>query len=193
MIRDHDRSYYIGASDTEYVIRSWNTKTFEKWYLTKMGWYHMDFKNDAMRAGTAYEHKILDSLNIPGMQKDKQVVIGRLRVNLDGDTGDTIYEVKTHRCSKPFKIPKGYRDQVNVQMYATGIRRAFIAAYGLEEEDYINFYNDIDTERITLHEILYDPVFIDKIYLPRFWYLCDCLNKGTFPKESDYLCMNRQG
>ena len=37
MIVSHDRSYYIGASDTDKVIGNWKTKTWEKWWLQKIG------------------------------------------------------------------------------------------------------------------------------------------------------------
>ena len=64
MISSYDRSYYIGASDTSYVIGNWTTKSFDKWYGTKLGIYEQNFVNDAMRAGTNYEHKILEALGI---------------------------------------------------------------------------------------------------------------------------------
>ena len=41
MIKDHDRSYYVGASDTAMILRSFGTKTFEAWYLEKMGLVQM--------------------------------------------------------------------------------------------------------------------------------------------------------
>lgn len=182
MISDKDRSYYIGASDTAAVVGNWNTKTFEKWYLEKEGFRSSSLTTEAMMTGTAYEHRIIDSLNIPGMEKDKQIIMGRLRVNLDGNTADTIYEVKTHKVSKAFKIPKNYREQVWVQMYASGIMKAYIVAYGLMEEDYKNFYREIDPHRITFHEIKYNQEFINTIYLPRLKYLSHCLDEGLFPQ-----------
>ena len=92
MIANKDRSWWFGASDTDYIVGSWDAKTFQKWWLVKLGLSSMDFSNKYTRAGTHYEHAILDALNIP-MQKDKQVLIPflRLRVNLDGNDCDTIY------------------------------------------------------------------------------------------------------
>ena len=187
MIKSQDRSYFIGASDTSYVVGNWNTKSFDKWYGTKLGIYSQDFKNDAMRAGTHYEHKILEALKIKGLQMDKQMIKGRLRVNLDGNTVDTIYEVKTHSAEKLFKVSKLYRNQVIVEMYAFGIRNAYIVSYGLLEEDYNNYYRDIDYSRLKMHKIDYDVEFINDIYIPRFDYLSECLDKGVWPK-----CMNLQ-
>jgi len=184
MIANKDRSGYIGASDTGYVMRSWETKTFEKWWLVKQGLSQDSICTDAMRAGTAYEHKILDALNIPEMEKDKQIIIGRLRVNLDGNTAEKIYEVKTHSIEKPFKVTADYRRQVNVEMYALGVREAVIVAYGLEEKDYDNYFREIDKDRLTFHPIEYDESFIAK-YVPRKDYLCRCLETGKFPKESE--------
>ena len=137
-----------------------------------------------MQAGTFIEHRILDALNILDLEKDKQVIKSRLRINLDGNTNDAIYEVKTHQTEKPFKVSKKYKEQVQVQMYGTSIKRAYIVSYGLEEEDYNNFYRDIDQDRLKLHEIKYDVQFINEIYLPRFNYLSECLDKGEFPKWS---------
>lgn len=185
MIADKDRSGYIGASDTGYVMRKWNTATFEKWWRVKQGIDVMDFESDAMKAGTAYEHKILDSLGIPGLEKDKQIIIGRLRVNLDGNTPFKIYEVKTHKADKKFKVSADYRRQVNVQMYASGIREAEIVAYGLVEEDYKNFYRDIDPYRISHHQIPYDDEFIYE-YKKRMEYLSYCLEHGLFPQEGAF-------
>ena len=184
MISSKDRSYYIGASDTSFVVGNWETKTFEKWYATKQGIYSMDFASDEMIAGTYWEHRILDALKIKGLEKDRQLIKDRLRINLDGNTSDTIYEVKTHKADKPFKVSKAYRNQVIVQMYVFDIRIAYIVAYGLEKEDYNNFYRDIDHARLTMHRIEYDEEFIRDIYLPRFDYLSDCLDKGVFPRWS---------
>lgn len=186
MIQSKDRSGYIGASDTGYVMRRWDTKTFEKWWRIKQGLDQSDFCSDAMKAGTAYEHKILDALKIPGMEKDKQIIKGRLRVNLDGNTEVKVYEVKTHAAEKPFKVSADYRRQVNVEMYAHGVREAEIVAYGLEPEDYKNFFREIDPERITHHPIEYDEAFIAK-YEPRKDYLCMCLETGRWPVESEVV------
>ena len=183
MIADKDRSYYIGASDTKMVMGNWKTKTFEKWWREKQGLLKNNFTNEAMQAGTDYEHKILDALGIPGLEKDKQIIIDRLRVNLDGNTKFKIYEVKTHNANKTFKVSKDYRMQVQVQMYASGIHKACIVSYGLMSEDYKNFYRPIDRNRLHIHEIEYDREFIEK-YKKRLAYLSMCLEKGLFPRES---------
>ena len=182
MISNKDRSGYIGASDTVYVMRNWNTKTFERWWRIKQGIEENNISTEAMMAGTAYEHKILDSLNIEGLEKDKQIIIGRLRVNLDGNTDSKIYEVKTHKAEKEFKVSSNYRMQVNVEMYASGIKKACIVAYALQNKDYNNYFREIDAERLTFHEIEYDEEFVQK-YEKRMLYLSKCLEEGTFPRE----------
>lgn len=181
MIHSKDRSYYIGASDTSYVIGNWDTKTFEKWYYTKLGLYSMDFESEAMKTGTAYEHKILSALNVPGMVFDKQIISGRMRVNLDGNTNERVYECKTIN-HKPTKPNKQYINQVNIQMYASNIRKAIIVFYEVTDIEYKNFYAYIDSSRLTLFDIPYDEKFVNEIYLPRFNYLSECLDKGVFPK-----------
>lgn len=185
MISDKDRSGYIGASDTHFVMGNWNTRTFEKWWQLKLGLIQNNFKNDAMMAGTAYEHKILDSLGISGLEKDNQIVRGRLRVNLDGNTSSKIYEVKTYNAKNQFKVSSNYRMQVNVEMYAFNIHEAEIVAYALLSEDYNNYYRDIDSDRLSHHQILYDEEFICR-YERRMLYLSDCIEKGTFPKEGGF-------
>lgn len=183
MITDQDRSFYIGASDTAIVMGNWGTKTFEKWWLKKQSFDHSTFTTEAMMAGTYYERPILESLGIWNMEYDKQVIIGRLRVNLDGNTPDKIYECKTFRAEKGFKVSKAYREQVNVEMYATGIHAACIVAYGLEDEDYRNYYRPIDQGRREIHEIPYDAEWIEEEYLPRLMYLSECLDAGKWPTE----------
>lgn len=186
MIQDHDRSYYIGASDTIYVIGNWETISFRKWWLTKLGLYASDFQNDAMKAGNAYEHKILQRLAIPEIEMDKQFINGRLRINLDGNTPDRIYEIKTYRYGEKFLLKKAYRVQVQVEMYGSGIHDAFIVSYGLENEDYDNFYRDIDLSRISMYEQHYDREFIHNTYLPRLMYLSHCLDEGIFPSQQEF-------
>ena len=189
MIQSQDRSYYIGASDTSMVVGNWNTKTFEKWWLEKLGLNKNNLSTEAMKAGNNYEHKILDALEIEGLEKDKQIIIDRLRVNLDGNTDSCIYEVKTHNVNKEFKVSKQYWRQAQVEMYASNIHKLFIVAYGLTENDYINYFNEIDKTRIEKIEVKYDKTFIEKEYLPKLQILSACLKEGVFP--ANYRKYNR--
>lgn len=189
MIQSQDRSYYIGASDTSIVVGNWNTKTFEKWWLEKLGLNKNNLSTEAMKAGNNYEHKILDALEIEGMEKDKQIIIDRLRVNLDGNTNTCIYEVKTHNINKEFKVSKQYWRQAQVEMYASNIHKLFIVAYGLTENDYINYFNEIEKKRIEKIEVKYDKNFIKKEYLPKLQILSECLKEGVFP--ANYRKYNR--
>lgn len=188
MISNHDRSGYIGASDTKYVIGNWNTKTFEKWWLKKLGIDTSHFDNKYTLAGTNFEHKIIESLEIEDIEMDLQVIKGRLRVNLDANTKDCIYEIKTYQLEKGFDIKKhrDYVNQVLVQMYGTDIHKGFIVAYGLEEKEYNNYLIGIDKNRLEMFPIEYDQEWIKKIYLPRFKYLEKCLINGTFPNMEEF-------
>lgn len=181
MIQNQDRSRYIGASDTSMVIGNWNTKTFENWWLEKLGLRKNSLKTEAMQAGNNYEHKILEALEIDNLKMDKQIIIDRLRVNLDGNTNICIYEVKTYNADKKFKVSKQYWRQAQVEMHASGIHKLYIVAYALQENDYKNFFNKIDKDRIQLIEIEYDENFIIKEYLPRLNILTKCLKEGCFP------------
>ena len=181
MIASQDRSYYIGASDTSMVVGNWTTKTFEKWWLEKLGLNKNDLKTEAMQTGTNYEHKILDSLGIENLEKDKQIIIDRLRVNLDGNTDTCIYEVKTHNIEKEFKVSKQYWRQAQVEMFASNIHKLYIVAYGLQENDYKNYFNEIDKDRIKLLQVDYDEKFITEEYIPKLEILTRCLKEGVFP------------
>ena len=181
MIQDQDRSYFIGGSDSSYVVGNWETKSFEKWWLEKLGLHKNNFTNEAMITGTNYEHKILDALEIKGLEKDRQFRVGRLRVNLDGNTASCIYEVKTHKSDKSFKVSKQYWRQAQVEMYASGIHELYIVAYALKEDDYKNYFNDIDKKRIELIKVDYNEDFIQNEYLPKLNYLTECLKRGVFP------------
>lgn len=185
MISSQDRSGYIGASDTKYVIGNWKTKSFEKWWLKKIGIDTSNFTNKYMLAGTNYEHKIIDALEIKNIEKDKQFIKGKLRVNLDGNTKDCIYEIKTFQLEKGFEIEnhKDYINQVQVQMYCSGIHKAEIDAYGLIEKDYDNYFNEIDNQRILRFQIKYDENWVNEEYLPNLKILEECLNKGIFPRK----------
>lgn len=184
MIASKDRSGYFGASDVEKIIGNWKTDTWMKWWLQKIGINTDHFDNVYTLAGTHFEHRILESLGIP-MEFDKQIILEDLllRVNLDGNTTDCIYECKTFKGEKGFKLPKKYIDQVQVQMFASGIHRAEIVAYGLEEDDYNNFFRAIDPQRRKQHNIVYDPVWIETKFLPKLRRLADCLRKGVLPYE----------
>ncbi len=187
MIADKDRSGYFGASDTSFIIGNYKTKTFEKWWLIKLGLHQQELHTDAILAGNNFEGKIIDGLERKlnkVLERDKQIIIGRLRVNLDSNTEDEIYEIKTFKAEKGFKVPKNYWRQVQVQMYATGIRKAYIAAYPLTNREYNNFFAEIDEEKLLIFKIEYDEEFI-KDYINRLEYLTKCLIEGRFPKNDE--------
>ena len=188
MISNKDRSGYIGASDTKYVVGNWKTKTFEKWWWKKIGIDTTSIENESTKAGNNYEHKIIDALNIPDIEYDKQIIKGRIRVNLDSNTPTKIHEIKTYKYSNGFDIKKhkDYREQVQVQMYISEIHSAEIDAYGLLPEDYKNYFNEINLDRLEAFEIEYDEDWILNEYKPKADYLCDCLEKGKFPSEEEY-------
>ena len=201
MISDHDRSGWIGASDVQFVIGNWRTKTWERWWLQKLGINRDHFDNRYTLAGTNFEHRILDSLGIAGLEKDRQFLVEELllRVNLDGNTPERIHEVKTYKLDGQkrkgiatpacglvrnditYVPPQKYIQQVQVQMFGSKIFSAEIDAYGLEEEDYRNFLRPIDPGRLRVIPVGYDPNWIEQVYLPKHRILADCLRRGAFP------------
>ncbi len=185
MIASQDRSYYIGASDVEKVIGNWKTKTWLNWWLQKIGINNDRFDNVYTLAGTHFEHRILESLGLL-LEFDNQFINEdlRLRVNLDGNTEDTIFECKTTKEDLNFfKLPKKYINQVQVQMFGSGMRKAFIVVYRLLDEDYDNFFRPIDEKRLRFFKIEYDEKWINNVYLPKHLRLRDCLVKGVLPDE----------
>ena len=186
MIASQDRSYYIGASETDKVIGTWKTQTWLKWWLQKIAINNDHFDNVYTLAGTHFEHRILESLGIP-IELDKQYINEdlRLRVNLDGNTDDCIYECKTTKDDiNEFKMPKKYINQVQVQMFGSGIRKANIVVYQLTEDDYNNFFRPIEPNRRRVIPIPYDENWIQTVYLPKHLILRDCLVKGVLPNEA---------
>ncbi len=181
MIHDLDRVGYIGASDTKYVMMKWDTKTFKQWWRVKIGLEENPIDNIYTRAGNAYEGKILDALEID--QRDRQIIVGRLRVNLDGETDRAVIEVKTYQYLKGFKMYKHYLQQVQVEMYATNKDRCLLYAYGLLPSEYEE-YGEVDINRLSVYPIDYDEGFINK-YLPRLNELSRCIREGDIPSESN--------
>ncbi len=187
MITNHDRSGYFGASDTDKIVGNWKTETWKKWWMQKLGVNTEQFDNRYTIAGTNWEHRILDSLGLPDLEKDKQIIIEglKLRVNLDGNTPRRIKEVKTYQWAKGFKMPKKYIQQVQVQMFASGIHEADVVTYGLLEADYDNFLRPLDRDRLKEHPVVYDPAWIERVYLPKLRILARALSEGVMPREAN--------
>lgn len=185
MIASNDRSGWIGASDAYMVMGDWNSKTFTKWWMVKLGLAVNNYSNAKMRAGTAYEHRILEHMGITQMDRQIRSRRIRLRVNLDGEERRLIHEVKTYGKIH-FSVTPAYWMQCQVQMYATSLngrkrKECQIDAYRLLPEDYLNYFNPIDPSRLSSHPIIYDPNWIEIEYLPRHRYLAECLDTGEKP------------
>lgn len=192
MIRNHDRSGWFGASDTATIMGNWDTETFRRWWLVKLGVRKDRFVTPSMQCGTAYEHKILDALGVKTRDRQIRIRSLRLRVNYDGESRQLITEVKTH--SKPvFKVTKAYWQQCQVEMFARGCglfrkrKLLRIAAYRVTEDELFNFFLPIDENRLTQHNVDYDAEWIEWCYLPRLRYLAKCLRTGHWPQEEE-LC-----
>jgi hypothetical protein len=78
-------------------------------------------------------------------------------------------------------MPQKYINQVQVQMFATGIRQAEIVVYLMEESDYKNFFRPIDPARVLRIPVPYDEAWINTKYLPKLKTLVDCLKRGVRP------------
>lgn len=188
MIRDHDRTGWIGASDTRFVMGNWRTKTWQRWFLEKLGYPRPRLQTVEMAAGSAWEHRILDHIGIK--RRDRQIKRRRLRlrVNLDGEERDLVSEVKTY-SRETFTLSRDYWQQCQVEYYATK-KAVRIVAYCLTEEDLYNYYRDIDNERLHFYPIKIDDRWIKNEYLPRLKVLARCIRERRFPSESEVARFN---
>ena len=154
----------------------------------KLGVTENNFTNTYLMAGNAYERKIAESLGLK-MKYDRCVKLPklRLRVNLDAETKDCIYEIKTHKATeKQWEVPKNYWQQCQVQMFATGKHKCRLVAYPMEEENYDNFFLEVDKDKVEVFEIAYDEHWIQNEYLPRLVYLAECLKKRKTPNKEEF-------
>lgn len=179
MIHNHDRSGWFGASDTERVMGRWTGKTFDAWWHEKLGEPRKRIETAAMRAGNEYEPRILDAI---GVERRDGQILNRdllLRVNLDGEDGDTIYEVKTVKREWQ-SVPKRIWMQCQVQMYITG-KKCVVVSYLMVPDDYVRA-NEIDRRRLRYHRIPYDHGWVVSEYLPRLKRLSAALKMHAWPK-----------
>lgn len=183
MIRDHSRAGWVGASDTHALMSSWDSKTFAAFMMEKLGLLEKGFSSRRLAAGTHWERRILDAIDV--RKRDRQIRRRRLRlrVNLDGEDTSTVFEVKTHE-SEEFKPTRAYWEQCQVEHYATG-KEVCIVAYRLLPEDIDNYYRELDEERLSIYPIEYDHVWIEEEYLPRLRIVARCIRRRRWPSESE--------
>ena len=139
-------------------------------------------------AGNAYERRIAQSLGLK-MKFDRCVKIPklRLRVNLDSETKDCIYEIKTHKATEKQWLPlTNYWQQCQVQMFATCKHKCKLVAYPMKEENYDNFFLEVDREKVEVFDIPYDEQWVKNEYLPRLVYLAECLKKRKTPNKEEF-------
>ena len=189
MITDKSRDYYIGASDTHFVMMNFDTKTFQRWWQTKIGAEVMEIESVYTIAGNIYEQRILDEIFVP--YRNEQFIVGQLRVNLDGRTDQEVVEVKTSK--KPYtKVRTDHWQQTQVEMFASCMTKARLVAYEMEEADYFSTWmaeqtiRDIDLDRLKTFTIEYDEEWILNEYMPRFNYLTFCFNDEIVPSNDGF-------
>ena len=197
MISNQNRAGYFGASDVKFIMDTdFNTKTFENWWDIKTGKSDKHITNDAMIRGTLYEHPIMQTFgDLYGinLELDKQIILEdlKLRVNLDANTSDTIYECKTHKLQNigSWQMPKQYIDQVRVQMFAFNMNKAFIVDYLVKDADIDaaknGFVLPISSDRLNVTPIYQDMNWINNQFLPRLKYLAYCLTENQYPSEAE--------
>lgn len=182
MITDKSRDYYIGASDTRFVMMSFDTKTFKRWWQVKIGADESEIESVYTIAGNIYEQRILDEIFVP--YRNEQFFVGQLRVNLDGRTDQEVVEVKTSKKAYN-KVKTDHWQQVQVEMFATCMTRARLVAYEMQDADY-EYIREIDLDRMKTFPIEYDEAWITNEYLPRLNYLIWCFKEEIEPGNDDF-------
>ena len=182
MIASKDRSGWFGASDTNKIMGNWETEAFRRFWLEKLGIVKNRFTNRYLQAGTYYEHRILSAAGITKTDRQIKRLRLRLRVNLDGENKSTVFEVKTYQ--KEFKLTKAYWQQCQVEMFPSG-KQLELLTYHLLPEDYDNYFNPIDINRMGHIPVAFQPEFLDE-YLPRLRYLSYCLRQRKTPNTVEY-------
>lgn len=195
MIKNKSRKGWFGASDTKFIVGSYDTQTFKLWWLTKVGYTENNFKNKYTETGNAYEHKIAELIRKAykcKLKLDKQIKIRRLklRVNLDANTRTVIHEIKTTKKHWN-KLPKPYWQQCQVQMYAD--RRIFgrykdcyLQAYLVDNEYYDNYLIELKEDRLKTYYVELDLEWLNNEYLPRLKYLVKCLKHKKIPTNKEF-------
>lgn len=192
----------IGASDTRYVMMSFETATFKKWWLEKIGLAERkEVSNIYMDTGTMLEKPVIDtycSMKKIKLNYGEEPFISeeyeRLVVNLDAYNEKKNVEVKCVGFDKAFnwqfKLDRNYYQQVQVQMLGSGLRKTTIVAYGLLPRDYdfSNLVNPkIDKNRIFEVEVDYDYEWLETQYIPRLKYLTYCFDNNKIPTEIGFV------
>lgn len=191
MIKNKDRRNWFGASSSHLIMGNWETQTFEKWWLNKIGFQNeSNFENEYTKAGTHWEHRIISHYSshvarkhmpLDECLKNENL---RLRVNLDATLDGCPFEVKTMKYEEDliFKMPKQYIQQLYTQIFITNAKKGYIAVYFLKEDDYYNYLNDIDPKRLIVIEYLRDEERLFELY-KRLTILSKCWHKGIIPKN----------
>lgn len=186
MITNTDRSGWFGASDTHILMGNWETETFKKFWLVKLGVIQDNFSNRYTEAGNLLEIPIIRAIE---RSEGRKIKLGRrpvyrkdilLRANYDG-LCDTVVEIKTSKNG--FRdVPKSYWMQCQALLLATKRKEAELYMYKMEEIDYIcPWYADIDVRRLKKFSIPLDVKWIEEIYFPRMRYLAHCLRERRYP------------
>lgn len=204
MIHDFDRSRWFGASDVRFIFASnRSTKSWAEWWSEKLGDNTRNFSTIYTRAGTIYEHPILEAID-PDIIPDGQILMERyrLRINYDGYKDGNIVEVKTYKDEDEFEEPTRYSKgkyldywrQCQVQMFVyqkmadewflPPFESLHLAAYPLHVDEYYADEDDVtvDPNRIQFYEIRYDKDFIKTEFIPRIKELSRELTKALRKK-----------
>lgn len=194
MLHNFDRSGYFGGSDCKYIMaKNRNTKTWLNWWDIKTGKAQADQIGTVYtRAGNLYEHGILKTID-PNMTLDGQIIYEKykLRVNYDGYKDGVIFENKTYRANKDFKVTKEYWMQCQVEMFVykslcsewflPDFQGLVLVSYPLFDDEYVDSEDQvvIDESRIEMQEIDYDRAWVKNEYLPRVKELARAMKKGN--------------
>ena len=95
LIQSQDRSGYIGASDTSMVVGNWTTKSFENWWLEKIGLNKNNLHTEAILAGN-------NILIVSDYEKSFQNLLEAINEELitEEELGKSVLKILAWKCYK---------------------------------------------------------------------------------------------
>lgn len=198
MIKSGDsRVGYIGGSDMGMVYGSFDSATFNKWWMEKVsGLPGVGVNNKYTRAGDLLEDKILEEVGVDrvyyGAKEMKEgTIAGASYDALEWDAGSIVHEAKTARISKMFEwllgyaLNPNYKRQIYHCMWVCGAERGRLHVLGLKDEEYGNpFGVDVKGRVISFDFHIRD--FDVEEHERRILYLSECYWYGFDPSNKEY-------
>ncbi|CDQ39503.1 YqaJ viral recombinase family protein [Virgibacillus salexigens] len=186
----NDRHNFIGGSEANMIYMNYESKTFVDWWSKKLvGVTDETFTNINMAVGTLLESDVIDLYeSIHGVKgiRDKQKVKGIARANTDYIINDKVSDVKvTAKAFEWFikeKVPINYKRQLIHYLYIFELSKASIIAYQVNEDLFVDPFQDLSEDMIYEIEVNITPKEI-QTHREKLDYLEYCKEINIFPQQ----------